>query len=180
MSSISTSFFGGVKLAFIDQKLGGIYRDLDSESPEADFYKGCVDMNAYGLYVGTECLHDICSICNCGQLGIFGNISMGALVGCFDRKVRVDTLTDNIINIKENNSHCLVGNVNLSAGFSYSLPDCMCGNWMLCIGYEMHLWLNTIDFLTINQNNNENEFDPSRNTDAVGFDGLFVRASVCF
>jgi len=192
-------FFGGFKLARIDQKF---HVDMEGEDfTDTDAFilqKSSIDMDAYGLYIGAHGTHNFWDFCGAGKLGLFGDFSIGGLVGDIDRKLESTGRIDNeFLTVTHIHDSCwrLVGNLNIAAGLSYMLSDCFCGNVTLSVGYEMNLWLNTADFLGMNlttvptvieDSNPEptTEFSPNfstvRNQDTLGFDGLVVRAAIDF
>lgn len=186
--------FFGVRLSRIDQTFAVLYGGtIPTSIPATDAYKATTDMKAYGLYAGKEGMYDLCSMCDCGSLGLFGSASIGALYASFDQQTYFasaaagTTPTFDIwqdINNKKN--HCLVGNIDLSAGLYYDLPNCFCGNWRFFVGYEFHLWLNVDGFaqLTPVMGGSGPEVSAGylngTSNGNLGFDGLFVRASVCF
>lgn len=170
LCSFTSSLFGGIKVALIDQELEVEYRDLNPAAPEADFFSATVDMNAYGLYLGGDLAREIC-----GPLALFGNFSFGTLLGSFDRTLNAHSHNSLIMDGHLDREYCLVQNINISAGLS-----CLCGSWTLTAGYEFHTWVNMLDFLSLNESSNGSVFDPSRNLESLGFDGLFVGAQIRF
>ncbi|MCH9627477.1 MAG: hypothetical protein S4CHLAM2_11170 [Chlamydiales bacterium] len=178
-------FFGGVKLARIDQKLDVTW--VDTGTATVLTQKNKVDMHAYGLYAGVRGLHDFFSFCGCGNLGIYGSLACGTLVGDFDRSLlnRSDAQAAAVTNINDD-CYRLLANLKLAAGLVYTLSDFFCGSLAVSVGYEMDAWINTSDFLQLNYNADEvgdvgeNYYSYVANSDNLGFDGLVVRVAVGF
>ena len=187
--------FGGFKYANICQDLDIIYSDEEDglvENARVDKFKTNVDMDAYGVYLGTAACY---SILDC--INLFGNFSYGALVGEFDQRFKHSETEDfdtNPFRLDTNlNNDCwkLVSNLNLTLGLEYKLATCFCADWVFAVGYEFHQWFCTLDFMKVIADLENLEDDTEgpgftrtvrivNNDSCMGFDGLFFRLSASF
>ncbi len=176
-------FFGGVKIAFIDQELFTLYSDLgDSGKTDEASVKEKVEMDGYGLYAGTEAHWNLCRC-----LGVFGRVSGGALVADFDRSVlekteRVDDYTVRVLVDAKDDCHKLITNFEIGAGLELIWDTQNCGNWSIQVGYEFHHWNNMLDFIQFTGNDDSGEFPATtdRHSEDLGLDGIVARLSVSF
>jgi len=177
-------FFGGVKLAYIDQKLFSCY------SADPEYKKGQpttaesaaiwekTNVDAYGLYAGGEGHWNLC-----GCFGAFGRIGGGALYGDFNRSV-LEKRTDDDTVIVNTKDCCakLITNFEIGAGLEFVFNTCFCGDWGIQVGYEFHHWGNMLDFIQFSGNDDTAEYPATtdRHSEDIGLDGVFVRLSASF
>jgi len=167
---VVTHLFGGVELAFIDHRFKT--RQANDGSNEENITE-TVDMDAYGLYVGGEGSWEWCK-----GFDIFGRASIGALVGSFDllhKEVNRDG--SRRINAKDC-SYGIVSHLALSTGLGYAFCGYCGADWNVRLGYELHQWSHTSDFLQFVGQDIESL--RRRSTDSLGFDGLFLSVGASF
>ncbi len=178
-SCVCVNLLGGVKLAYLDQKIKTHYAEsnADREGTQTgnavDKVDEYVDMDAYGLYFGFDANSLVC-----GKVSLFGRASLGALVGCFDNRYKLESqpgaqafaLSTNL----KDGCNRLITNFDLSLGLAYDFCGPCSSNWFVKLGYEFSHWMNTSDFIRLNENNNGNENHIYNATDSIGFDGLFL------
>ena len=176
-------FFGGVKIAYIDQDLcTGYTENPDYQNGgsniDAARVKERVEMDAYGLYAGGEGHWNIC-----GCLGAFGRVGGGALIGDFERSVFEERVDDATV-IVDTHDCCakMITNFEIATGLEFVFNTCFCGDWGIQVGYEFHHWGNMLDFIQFSGNDDTNEYPATtdRNSEDIGLDGLFVRLSASF
>ncbi len=165
--------FGGLKIAFIDQEMDTLYSE-DIDNPRGDDFvtvKECNDMQAYGLYIGTEGTWDYCDC-----FSFFGRLSFGSLLASFDRKFIEDSFEVankfNDVDYKINDK-CFVYNFEYSLGIEYMICNLFCNDFLIRFGYEFNTFFGMEDF--INFVDAQIPTKTSRNNDTLGFDGFFLR-----
>ena len=174
------TLFGGFKLAILDQKFRAIYaqdsEDIDSNNIDRVFFKS--NMDAYGLYFGVSGEQVICD-----GLGLFGKASVAALVGGIDRAVKMDGQSGgaSFTTRVSLDDFCkrVVTNLDMAVGGYFSFCGVCHSFWTLKIGYDFSHWFNTSDFIGF-RNIGNNNFLFDRNSDSIGFDGLFVSLEAVF
>ncbi|MCB1180475.1 MAG: hypothetical protein KDK55_00440 [Chlamydiia bacterium] len=178
---IDPYFFGGLKIAYIDQKYNTDYStSITPFSTGGVRVKEKVDMSAYGVDLGFGASYDLWCC-----LSFFGEFSYDVLLGKFDRRTCYTTIDTGGVNdvrakLCEDNCWRMVSVFNYRFGFSWDniFSDCWCADLSLAIGYEFQHWFNVSDFVDyINQGET---ITINRNMQSLGFDGLFVRAKVTF
>lgn len=187
----AVTFFGGVKGGFICQEINTKYRGLSvitseenggyTRNPPDDrihTVKEKVDMNAYGLFIGTEAEYQLC-----GKIGLIGRVSTGILNGHFDRKFIEKEFTDPdnpeplfpeklLVNVKDD-FWSLVNYYEMAAGISYEMCNGSCADWTIHLGYEFHQWGNMCGFMQFLDHHEKGIIN--RSTESLGFNGLFLR-----
>lgn len=186
----SFGFFGGIQAAFIDQEMRTFYQGTsvpfgETSSPEVEprFHtvKEQADLDAYGLYIGGE-----------GRFGyncmyVFGRASSAALLGEFDRKFVEREFTDPAItdpNFDDQRLVCVrdsewgtLQHYEVAVGVGYE-TTCNSTDYAFEVGYEIHHWTDMRNFLQFVDHFEHGAVN--RSTDALGFDGIFVKASASF
>jgi len=137
-----------------------------------------LDMDGYGLTFGFDTRYTIC-----GCFSVIGNFAYDVLVSEFDRREIYQTTTNGGQTFTVNaNLHdeCwkTVSGLNLAVGLRYDMQMCGCYDVFIAAGYEFHHYLNMADFIGFQSESGETTFD--RQTDGLGFDGLFVRLGFGF
>lgn len=173
--------FGGFKYASIDQKLRTTYSE-PAELFTGDFDRIIqkLDMDAYGIDLGFGAKY---SIFNC--FNVFGRFSYDVLLGDFKRRFIYESFlvdtgeTTRSIDLHDECWHSIsVFNFLFGVGYEHLFTNCWCANLGISVGYEFHQWINQPDFLGILSASTMDQLD--RHLQSLGFDGLFVRASLGF
>lgn len=169
--------FGGFKFASIDQNLQSRYVEVPGGFDQVIVVNEPINMNAYGVDIGVGAQYEFC------RLTCFGNFSYDALLGDIKRKFTYDGTFNgspgNLINLKDQCWRMVsVINVQFGIGYRHLFSNCWCGSATLALGYEFHQWINLPDFLEFQGAGGEITFD--RHLQSLGFDGLFLRASLSF
>jgi len=170
--------FGGFKYLNIEQNLNVLYAtEVDLSGNLVDIHSD-LDMDGYGLTLGFDTLYKV----GCG-FGIIGTFSYDVLASDFTRREIYRTSTDGGDSFSTNaNLHdeCwrTISGFNLALGLQYDFQLCGCYDLFVAAGYEFHHYLNMADFLGFQSESGETTFD--RQTDGIGFDGLFVRLGIGF
>ncbi len=150
----SIDVFGGVELAFIDQK-GVVVEQINNELVSNQK----IDMNAYGLYAGGEGSWTFCK-----GLGVFGRASIGVLSGGFTQRGLIPPDEIHFL------INCLIKHFEYSAGIDYHLTcKSLCCELAFQLGYEFHSWDNMVPFFTT-----------LPFSDTLDIEGLFARLKVTF
>jgi len=174
-------FFGGFKIAVIEQRLDCRYyetlSDVDSNAnpvDDADYLINRADLHAYGFYLGSRLQRSFCDCYN-----FYGEMSLGTLVGSTAREWHTLGTTGGApIGDSDNyklQDKCtrLVGNLNLALGVAYDFCNC----WELAFGYEYHLWWNVSNSFLVSNNG---DLQVSTSPDTLGFDGFVFRLGADF
>ena len=173
--------FGGFKYLSIEQNLNVLYSagtDITNDTNSFIHIHGDLDMDGYGLTFGFETRY---TICDC--FGIIGSFAYDVLASEFDRREVYLTTTDggqNNTTRADLHDECwrTISGFNLAVGLSYDMQLCGCYDVFIAAGYEFHHYLNLADFIGFQSESGETTFD--RQTDGLGFDGLFVRLGIGF
>lgn len=173
--------FGGFKYLNIEQNLNVLYSETADITGAANSYAHIhedLDMDGYGLTLGFDTLYKIC-----GGFGIMGTFSYDVLASEFKRSELYRTTPDGGLNLTTRadlRDECwrTVSGFNLLVGLQYDFQLCGCYDLFVAAGYEFHHYLNMADFMGFQSESGETTFD--RQTDGLGFDGLFVRLGIGF
>lgn len=175
--------FGGLKMAFIDQKFSNLNHIITDESQSFFGHRQRVNMNAYGGNIGLGATYEVLRC-----FSFFGSTSIDCLAGNFKRTFLL-TSGSNLLPFTtiqaDINDHFwdMITAINLLFGIKYtrSFSDCWCGHIGLAAGYEFHQYFGIPDFLN---------YSPppisglaiSSTHDVLDFslNGLFVRLSLGF
>jgi hypothetical protein len=173
--------FGGFKYASIDQELKSLYSDDVAITGDVYKVKQKIGMCAYGIDLGIGAKYSIFNFFN-----VFGRVSYDVLLGDFKRRFVYETSADGGATFEQNvNLHdecwysVSVFNVLFGLGYEHLFNNCWCANLGVSVGYEFHQWINQPDFLEVVADFND-ESTVDRHLQSLGFDGLFVRASLGF
>jgi len=173
--NLQTYFFGGLKLAFIDQEINTRYTDTANR---VILNEQSIDMNAYGIDVGFGANY---TIGNC--LNLFGRFSYDLMAANYERVTTQNALlaassTESFT--LDDNCWTSLNIVNLSFGIGYESNFCGCWVNSLAVyfGYEFHQYLDMLDFYSVEIGSVQPSF--SRGNPAFGVDGLILRVAVGF
>lgn len=183
----SVLVFGGVEMSYLDQTMDTEY-DLVGLGAEVDgrVVKEKLEMDGYGLYVGLEAHRTFCR-----NLGFFGRVSFGTLLGKFDRSLddryydydEQEEETDFEAAVHTSDSCCSIfTHQEIVVGLDYDVCD-FCGmDWSFQLGYEFQLWQNTPDFLNFTDHDSSDYAfgHNARNMANIGFDGVTLRLNAEF
>ncbi len=163
--------FGGLKLAFIDQKFEALY----IEGANFDRVTQKIDMDAYGINLGVGANYNFCHCFN-----FFGRFSYDVLLGDFTRHYNYETSANaDAANFKDDCWRMLsVLNLSFGLGYDFAFSNCWCSNLGISLGYEFHQWVGQPDFIDFQSESGEVTFD--RHLQSLGFDGLFLRLALNF
>lgn len=191
------TFFGGFKGGFICQEMKTKYRGLSliTTSEMSEFtrnppddrihsVKETVDMDAYGLFAGTEGVYHLCP-----NIGLTARASFGILNGQFSRKFVEKEFTDPdqsspplfdeklLVDVKDD--FCsLVNYYEMAVGLSYKMCNSACADWTIHLGYELHQWGNMCGFMQFLDHHEKGSIN--RATESLGFSGLYLRLFVTY
>jgi len=178
----SLTFFSGVKLAFLDQKMKTTYEGTSlpknlSVEPRIHTVKEKCDMDAYGIYFGANADW---RFANC--LTLFGRVSFGALLGNFDRSFNEKEVSepstsyslypDEVLVKVKDDSWCGVRQMEYLVGLEYFLCETCFAEWKLQLGYELHQWIGMRNFIHFLDHHEKGTV--LRATDNLAYDGFFL------
>lgn len=175
---VCVSFFGGFRAAFLDQELSTEYGNLASITTDQTYVHEVVNFDAYGIYLGGE---GTWSVCN--GFGLFGRFGIATLVADFERSFlqkNINSSVDFAVAQVEDSMWCHINELEFVVAVEYEGCECMCIDWSIRFGYELHTWFNLADFLNFCGTNSGIEGHPARQKDSIGFDGIFVRLGARF
>ncbi len=173
--------FTGFKGLFIEQKFNVLYSDAEDIDGPANTYSSIndkIELDGYGLTLGFDMVYHVYDC-----IGLTGSFAYDVLAGNTDRHFSYRNTTDGGQNFTDNanlRDECwrTISGLNLAIGMQYETRICNCYDVVLGAGYEFHHYLNFSDFLALQSESGETTFD--RQTDGIGFDGLYVRLGIGF
>jgi len=158
--------FVGVRFGWIHEKIDVFYTALDNVQPIQK-----VDLNSYGVVIGSDYLYNLC-----GCFNLMGRLSIGAHYGDFDWRTQEITDADIATPVTGFGTNCrAIYTAEIAISLVYEGSFCNC-NWNLGVGYEFQPWLSMLDF----QNLDGRNAIPSYNTATLLLHGLHVRLGVGF
>jgi len=172
---LETYVFGGLKLAFIDQRLYTTYdREVVTLTFEPYSVKQTYDLDAYGIDLGIGANYTLC-----GCFNFYGRFYYDVLLGNIDRAfIQNPELTTGVstIDLRDTCWAAInVANLAFGVGYDYKFCGCCVNSLSISIGYEFHKWINLLDFYQFNT-----EYSIENSSQGFGLDGLVIHFALGF
>ncbi|MCH9625176.1 MAG: hypothetical protein S4CHLAM123_03460 [Chlamydiales bacterium] len=172
---LETYVFGGLKLAFIDQRLYTTYNaEIVTDTFELYSVKQTYDLDAYGVDLGIGANYTLC-----GCFNFYGRFSYDVLLGNLDRKFIQNPEVIASVDVVDLRDTCWaalnVANLAFGIGYDYKFCGCCVNSLSISIGYEFHKWINLPDFYQFNT-----DYSVENSSQGFGLDGLVIHFALGF